>query len=355
MRYIKPLKKVLLTGTKALMFSALQQPISHHKKINNSEQIKPILFMHGFMGFTERKIMNVTLFDYFNGVHNILEHLGYRIYSPSVNSLASAHDRCNEWSQHIDNILLETGADKVHIIAHSQGAIDARILATSISNHCSTPHHGELYGRGYGEYIASITSIAGPHNGTPLADPIYTDDEDCELMLDAVNLIAMMNGSTVRKARQALDSLSRRYMQDVFNPAMKVLNTIPCFTVAGNPSDQKDLSFMFDLTWQKLMDTAIEDGGGENDGFVPVSSARFDNCHGLLAGTDQPQWQHLGDVNADHTALIGMQEEHLHQHFNFQPLYVGLAQHSDSCFIDHMHLALQSDGEWQRQALNQSA
>ncbi|NRB39101.1 MAG: hypothetical protein HRU20_11640 [Pseudomonadales bacterium] len=356
MRYIKPLKKVILTGSKAMLSTALLKQNQHPKKIKHTNQEYPIIFMHGFMGFSERSVFNLTLFDYFNGAQNILKQMGYQIYAPSINALASVQERNNQWIKAIDDILLETGCEKVHIIAHSQGAIDARIIATPIVHHCRTPYHGELYGSGYGDHIASITSVAGPHMGTPLADPVYADDEDGELMSDVINLIAMMTGKSHKSARQAMDFLSRKFMLDVFNPSMKVPNNIPCFTITGNPANKKDLSSLFDLTWQKLMDTAIEDGGGENDGFAPVSSARFDSCKTLLAGTDKLQWMHLGHVKADHMALIGIPaESSTHTNFSHQPLYVGIAQHTDSNFIQHMQLALQDNGHWQRQKITQPA
>lgn len=350
MRYIKPLKKVILTGTKAMLSSAMRHSVNNHASPPSNSKEYPILFMHGFMGFSERSVMNVKLFDYFNGVKTILEQMGYRVFTPSINPLASIQDRSNQWLGCIDDILEQTSSEKVHIIAHSQGAIDARVLATPIAHHCSTPHSGELYGQGYGDYIASITSIAGPHMGSPLADTSY-DDEDNELMLDFVNFVAMMTGSTPKRARLTLDSLSHQYMTEVFNPAMKVPNSIPCYTVTGNPSGKKDISAMFDLTWQKIMDTALEDGGGENDGFVPLSSARFDSCNAKIPGTDRPQWQHLGDVKADHIALIGIPpESDSKTQFSHLPLFVGLAQQIDRCFIEHIQLALQNDGEWQRRS-----
>lgn len=351
MRYVKPLRKVLVTGSKAMMSSALRHQISQDKPLNKISQQYPIFFMHGFMGFSEMKVLNIKLFDYFNGVKNILEQMGYTVYCQSINPMLPAQKRATEWVKHIDKVLLDTRAEKIHIIAHNQGCLDARVLAATSSHHCKTPHHGELYGQNYSKHIASITSIAGPHLGTPLADPVY-DDENNEIMIDIVGLIAMMTGSSNKTAKQTIDAMSRNYMLETFNPAIKVPNTIPCYTVVGNPANEQDLSSVFDISWQKIMDTAIEDGGGENDGFVPVSSARFDGNKTTLADSETLQWQNIGEVNADHIALVGIPMEFKENNkFSHLPMYVGLAQRIDKCYKNHIQLALQADGEWQRNSV----
>src|SRR5471032_32763 len=53
----------------------------------------------------------------------------------------------------IDEILRETGAEKVNLIGHSQGSLTARYAAAKRP-----------------DWVASVTSVAGPNHGSELAD-----------------------------------------------------------------------------------------------------------------------------------------------------------------------------------------
>ena len=292
--------------------------------------------------------MNITLFEYFNGVKSLLEQMGYTVYTPSVTPISPPQDRAVEWGKHIDTILKDTGAPKVHMIAHSQGCIDARVVAAPSKNCCTTPQDGDLNGLGYGDKVATITTLGGPHLGTPLADNMDSNPAE-KFMIDMIEFIAMITGSSKKKAIQAIDSMSRTYMMDTFNKEILVPNDIPCYTVAGNPGSKKNVSFMFDKTWEELMKISVDDGGGDNDGFVPVTSAQFAGNKAKLKDSKEMQWQALGEVTADHVALVGIPiEGKAADHFSHLPMFAGLAQNIDACYRKNITLALQADGDWLR-------
>src|SRR5206468_12628217 len=58
-------------------------------------------------------------------------------------------------AKQIDDTLAATGADKVNIIAHAMGGLDARYVITTL---------------GYGDRVASLTTMSTPHRGAALAD-----------------------------------------------------------------------------------------------------------------------------------------------------------------------------------------
>jgi triacylglycerol esterase/lipase EstA (alpha/beta hydrolase family) len=60
-------------------------------------------------------------------------------------------DRSTTLSRSIDQILRETGAKKVNLVAHSLGGKDARYLVSAL---------------GYGDRVASISTIGTPHRGS---------------------------------------------------------------------------------------------------------------------------------------------------------------------------------------------
>lgn len=111
----------------------------------------PILLMHGMSG-------NDTVFgvDYFYRVPEALTEAGLVVSAPGVAAFADSEARATEWSSYLDDLLAQ-GHRRVNLIGHSQGGLDARILASPA-------------GRDRGDVIASVTTIGTPHRGTPLAD-----------------------------------------------------------------------------------------------------------------------------------------------------------------------------------------
>ncbi|CAA0082017.1 Triacylglycerol lipase [BD1-7 clade bacterium] len=347
MRYAKPLGKLFYTGSKALLDDLLRQTLHTDKAPAHQHNEYPILLMHGFMGYKSLSLFNRQFFDYFNGAKQVLQQLGYSVYAYEVSPLDPLQDRVIEWSRHVERALKDSGAEKLHIIAHSQGAIDARVLAADTDNRCQTPHHGEIGGMGYGDKIASITSIAGPHLGTPLAE--HTESKETRaLITDLIDFIAMANAAQPLQVRKALDTLSRDYMVTTFNPSIRVPDMIPCYTVAANPLSEQQTSFLFDKTWQHISDIAEFDGGGANDGFVPVSSAFFEGQATALRNSNKLQWQPLGQVTTDHIGLVGLTGAGTDEPFSHVPMLVGLCQNIDTCYTQNLSLALQTDGKWRR-------
>jgi pimeloyl-ACP methyl ester carboxylesterase len=74
-----------------------------------------------------------------------------------VAPLDSSEVRGEQLLVQIERIRRETGADKVNLIGHSQGSLTARYAAAKRP-----------------EWVASVTSVAGPNHGSELADHIHT-------------------------------------------------------------------------------------------------------------------------------------------------------------------------------------
>ncbi|MCP4499632.1 MAG: alpha/beta fold hydrolase [Deltaproteobacteria bacterium] len=110
----------------------------------------PIVLVHGFTGFTD-----LGPLEYFFGVKELLESLGTPTFTPAQPPYNSSEERSRVLAEHIDQILDDTWSEKVHVICHSQGGMDCRRLVSQL---------------GYDDKIATLTTIATPHHGTPLAD-----------------------------------------------------------------------------------------------------------------------------------------------------------------------------------------
>lgn len=135
----------------------------------------PVILHHGFAGFD-----TVLGIDYFFRVKDSLEKSGYEVYVTEVPAFGSLQDRTDALAEQVDAILTKssernnTTIDKVHIIGHSMGGLDSRLLISDNTEGYTSsdnPDH-QLFGKGYKNKVASLTTVATPHYGTPVADLI---------------------------------------------------------------------------------------------------------------------------------------------------------------------------------------
>lgn len=108
----------------------------------------PIVLAHGFDASPTNRWG-------FNGVAEALKADGHIVEVASVPPYNSPEVRAMFLADHVDAVLERTGAPKVNIIAHSMGGLDTRVLVS---------------GMGYGDRVASVTTISSPHRGTNVAD-----------------------------------------------------------------------------------------------------------------------------------------------------------------------------------------
>ncbi|RON96646.1 alpha/beta hydrolase [Pseudomonas fluorescens] len=114
----------------------------------NASTRYPVLLVHGLFGF-ER----IGHFELFHDVKNALKAGGSRVFVPHLSATHKNEIRGEQLLAQIDRVLRGTGAEKVNLIGHSQGALAARYAAAL------APHA-----------VASVTSVSGPNHGSELAD-----------------------------------------------------------------------------------------------------------------------------------------------------------------------------------------
>jgi len=109
----------------------------------------PLLMVHGvFFRDSEH-------FNYWGRIPKELEKNGATIFYGNHQSAASVSDSAEEIAIRIKEILKETGAKKVNVIAHSKGGLDTKYAIAKF---------------GMAPFVASLTTINTPHRGCEFAD-----------------------------------------------------------------------------------------------------------------------------------------------------------------------------------------
>ena len=109
----------------------------------------PVVLVHGLFGFDSIGFGPLRS-DYFRGVPARLSALGVEVHVARVPRFANVRTRAMELTRFVN----ELPAERVNIIAHSMGGLDARYAISRL---------------GLAPRVASLVTIGTPHLGTPLA------------------------------------------------------------------------------------------------------------------------------------------------------------------------------------------
>ena len=119
----------------------------------------PLLLVHG-VGFRD-----FHYFNYWGRIPRELTRNGARVFYGHQEAWGTVEDNAEILRDKIHEILKETGAQKVNILAHSKGGLDSRYLISGLS---------------MAPYVATLTTINTPHRGSALVeflmrlpDPVY--------------------------------------------------------------------------------------------------------------------------------------------------------------------------------------
>ncbi|MFT5429996.1 MAG: pimeloyl-ACP methyl ester carboxylesterase [Myxococcota bacterium] len=249
----------------------------------------PIVLAHGMAGFNE-----FGPIQYWVGVEERLRSLGYAVYVAVVDPLNGSDVRGKQLAAYIDRVLACTCAEKVNIIAHSQGGIDSRVVVDAM---------------GYGDRVASVTTIATPHRGSLFSDiglglvpgnldpiinflgwmlaEVYTDPlEEVEVR---ATLLWMSTEHLENFANDYPTDTSVDWISYAGRAGITALGWPECVDVPlPNPVAKAPLTLPLLATWTLLGGLA----GVDNDGLVTVDSSKWGDFRGCLP--------------ADHIQEIGM-------------------------------------------------
>ena len=128
----------------------------------------PVVLSHGFFGFEDFAGAGFLTY-YYDVKEHLAQHGETMVFTPAVDPFNSSEYRGAQLAAQIEEILATTGHAKVNIIGHSQGGLDARVVAHDYPN-----------------LVASVVTLQTPHFGTPIADIALKviDDGDLQGVLN---------------------------------------------------------------------------------------------------------------------------------------------------------------------------
>ncbi|MFO8048221.1 MAG: alpha/beta fold hydrolase [Desulfosudaceae bacterium] len=236
----------------------------------------PVILAHG-MGVSA-EVLGIV--DSWWGIQEALEEEGATVYKTSVNGMDTTANKAADFKRQFLEILAVTGADKANIIGHSHGCLYTRYAISNL---------------GLAPYVASHTSLAGPHRGSAIADLIMYEMPDWLLDLGGGTLdliYAYIMGDTNPDSLANGYDLCTDYMTETFNPNTPDMAGVYYQSWAAKAKTSCP-SLVLEPTW--LIMLAEE---GANDGLVSVESAKWGNFRGV----EDAAWYSPG---CDHLNMVG--------------------------------------------------
>lgn len=250
----------------------------------------PILLVHGVF------FRDFKLFNYWGRIPKELEQNGAAVYYGNHSSAASIADSAAELKERIGQILRETGAEKVNIIAHSKGGLDCRYAMAKLD---MTP------------YVASLTTVNTPHRGCLYAEYLLNKipDHIQNKVAEAYNTALSDLGDPKPDFLAAVNDLTDSYCNEL-NEEMPTPEGVYCQSVGSVLMRAVHGRFPLNVSYH-----LVKHFDGENDGLVSETAFAWGEKYTLLKPT--------GKRGISHSDMIDLSRENIPD-FDVREFYVGL-------------------------------
>ena len=216
----------------------------------------PIVLVHG-LGMKDTFFMKS-----WGWIDRILRVQGYTVYKSNVDSFGTVESNAKQLKEEISRILEETGAEKVNIIAHSKGGLDAKYMIQQMD---------------MAKQVASLTTLCTPHKGSPIASFVMRFPRAAvKYAAFWVNLAYKILGDKTPDSFTACEELKRT--ESLEEETVNVADGVLCqsFSAAIRPGED---AADFVMTIPMMFSRFIEKGR-ITDGLVPRDSAIFGKYRG---------------------------------------------------------------------------
>jgi triacylglycerol lipase len=206
-------------------------------------QIPPIVLHHGLLG-GEHRGMRLTPAG-FKGVDLALAKLGCPVFLSSVHPTAGIETRARQLQKWILALVRKIGAQKIILMAHSLGGLDARYM---------------LWRLDAAEHIDALVTISTPHRGSPYADWCT---ENLGKKLRGFEIFRRFGWDTEAIADLTTERCAR------FNEKIQNAPGVRYFSISTSRSIRQMPA------WSLHSWTLVHRAEGANDGLVSVQSAKW--------------------------------------------------------------------------------
>ena len=277
---------IIKTTTLECLFETKKEQINEKRKNEKICATKyPIIMVHGVF-FRDTKI-----FNYWGRIPKELERNGATIFYGNHPSASSVADSAVALKERIMEVLAETKADKVNIIAHSKGGLDSRYAISKL---------------GIEDCVASLTTINTPHRGCLFADFLLT-----KIPTDVKNKVAETYNSTLKKFGEvnpdflaAVNDLTDARCSQL-NCEMSTPQGIYCQSVGSVLTKANGGKFPLNFSYY-----LVKLFSGENDGLVDEKSFEWGENYILLKPTKERGISHgdMIDLNRENISGFDVRE-----------------------------------------------
>lgn len=208
----------------------------------------PVVLVHGIV----RK--DFKYFRAFGKVERVLRDAGFCAYTAKIDAFGTVESNAAQLKAHVTRVLLKEKVEKVNLIAHSKGGLDARYMIECLG----------MEGR-----VASLTTICTPHRGAKTASFI------------------LKFPSFVTKFLAFWIDLFYRILGDERPDSLTVCRQLSVEAAAADAAEFTDKVYC--QSYSTVMERGKDDISllvsrrieqGENDGVVSSESAKFGNYRG---------------------------------------------------------------------------
>jgi len=228
----------------------------------------PLVMVHGVL------FRDLKYFNYWGRIPKELTRYGARVYYGNQDAVGTVEDNARDIRNKIREIQEETGCEKVNIIAHSKGGLDARYLITTL---------------GMEDRVASLTTINTPHRGCRFVD--YA----CKMPQGLYRFIANRVDNTFRRMGEVHPDFYTAVRQFTTASSREFNECTPDSPKVYYQSYASKMKTLFGDSLLCVPYCIIRLLEGPNDGLVSVHSAPWGDYRGLFVSKNRRGISH-GDI-----------------------------------------------------------
>jgi triacylglycerol lipase len=240
----------------------------------------PTVMVHGVFFRDSR------FFNYWGRIPKELEDNGAQIFYGNHPSAASVADSAAILKERIGEILAQTGAEKVNLIAHSKGGLDCRYAISRL---------------GISNQVASLTTVNTPHRGCLFADYLLSN-----IPSGIKDTVAQTYNATLQKFGEA-DADFLAAVNDLTDGSCKALDAqmpIPegvyCQSVGSVMKKANGGQFPLNFSYH-----LVNHFSDENDGLVSEDSFSWGQNYRLLKPSGKRGISHGDMIDLNRTNIPG--------------------------------------------------